>query len=200
MKICNIALLIGNGSRVPAILKCVGELPNAKAVCVLSCVGAGVGTKAALEHRIYCRILRLRDFGRKAKDREALAGAVAEELKRHNVDLVVMAGWMIIMPESFVREFRGRAINIHPSILPAYPGKGNVVTPKQWEDKAVPAGCTLHYIDSGMDTGRVIEHGYVVKKVEDYEKFSSFEEFEQAIHAKEDEVLCGGIKKLVAEI
>ena len=101
------------------------------------------------------------------------------------------------MPASFAIEFSGRVINIHPSILPAYPGES--VIPKQWEEKALPAGCTLHYVDAGVDTGEIVEQGYIAKEPKDYEAFSSYEEFEEDIHAKEDGVLCRGIKNIVAE-
>ncbi len=200
MRKIKIALLIGSGSRVPAILECAGSIQNAEVVFVISSKGEGIGTSAARSCGIRAEVLRLKDFGKGEEGRERLSAVVCAILRGRKADLVVMAGWMVIMPKVFVDEFRGRAINIHPSILPAYPGKGEDVIPAQWNDKAVPAGCTLHYVEEGMDTGKAVLKGYVVKKSKDYGKFKTPDDFRGAIHKKEDEVLCKGIKKIVAEM
>lgn len=194
-----IALLIGKGSRVPGMLQCAENLASAEVVYILSCSGEGIGTEAARGNGISSGIIRLQDFGRSPEDRERFSRTVAGLLRRRKIDLIIMAGWMIVMPPSFIQEFKGRIVNIHPSILPAYPGKGENVIPAQWRDKAAPAGCTLHYVDEGVDTGKPILFGYIAEKRDDYQKFSSFKEFERALHAKEDEVLCEGIKKTVGE-
>jgi len=198
MKQVKVALLVGHGSRVPAILKCVGRMENAEVVFVISCTGEGIWTNIAYSGGIRTEILRMKDFGKGEEARERLCGVVSAILRGRKVDLVVMAGWMVLMPESFVREFRGRTINIHPSILPSYPGDGDKAIKAQWEARwnrnAPPAGCTLHYVDEGMDTGKPIMRGIV--RPGDYH---SIEEFAEAIHKKEDEVLCRGIRKLVAE-
>lgn len=188
-----IALLIGKGSRVPGILKCVEGLPDAKVVFVLSSVGEGIGIETALAHGISGGIVRLENFGKTKGDRERFSATVVGMLRKHKVDLVLMAGWRIIMPKSFVEEFEFRIINIHPSILPAYPGNGEKAISRQWEEKATLAGCTLHFVDEGMDTGPIILQGFI-----DREDYQTIEEFEQAIHRKEDEVLCDGIKLIVA--
>ena len=198
MRKIKIALLIGSGSRVPAILECVGGIDNAKVVFVISSKGEGMGTSAARSCGIRAEVLRLKDFGKGEEGRERLSAVVCAILRERKVDLIVMAGWMVLVPKVFVDEFRGRAINIHPSILPAYPGKGEDVIPAQWNDKAVPAGCALHYIDEGMDTGKVVLKGYVVRKSKDYKMFKTLDDFAAAIHKKEDEVLCKGVKKLVS--
>lgn len=194
-----IALLIGRGSRVPKILECVSRIHNARVVYVLSCVGEGIGTDAAIKAHIPSGILRFdKSFGRTKEERkENFSQVVMCMLLARRVDHVVMAGWMVIMSKRFVDGFHGEVVNIHPSILPAYPGKGEDVMRAQWRDKAVPAGCTLHYIDQGVDSGRPILHGYIVRKFDDYNRFRSFEEFRDAMHAKEDEVLCEGIRKIV---
>lgn len=195
-----IALLIGRGSKVPAILECVNKIPNTSVVFVLSCKGEGVGTEAAINYKIPCGVLKRRDFAKSREGLDAFAKVVTGMLQIRKVDIVVMAGWMVVMPKVFTDVFRGRAVNIHPSILPAYRGKGEDVICAQWNDRAVPAGCTLHHVDEGVDTGNPIKQGYIVKMSKDYEKFASLKDFEEAMHAKEDEVLCSGIKKLVCEI
>jgi len=198
-RIINIAFLMGRGSRVPALLQCIDGMSGAEVVLALSCVGEGIGTETARKYGVETGILRIADFGKTSEDREEFSEEAARLLRERKVDLIVMAGWMVLMPESFIKEFEKRAVNIHPSILPAYPGKGGDVMRKQWKDEAVPSGCTLHYVEQGMDSGAAIDYGYVVEKAEDYKGFDSFEEFERAIHEKEDEVLCRGMNKLVAE-
>ncbi len=199
MKRVKIALLIGRGSRVPAILNCVDRMKNAEVVFVISCKGEGIGTSAARSGGIRTEILRMKDFGSGEEARERLSGVVCAILRGRKVDLVVMAGWMVLMPESFVREFGGRTMNIHPSILPSYPGDGDKAIKAQWDarwDKDAPrCGCTLHYVDKGMDTGKPIMRGLVYPK--DYRTLA---EFAKAIRKKEDEVLCRGIRKLVAKV
>ncbi len=195
-----IVLLIGHGSRVPAILECAGKINGVKVVYVLSCIGEGVGTETARLYGIKTGILKWQDYKSRANGRNDFATRTRNLLKSYQADLVVMAGWMVIMPPSFVWEFNGRVINIHPSILPAYPGKAENVIPAQWRNKAVPAGCTLHYVDEGVDSGEPIEFGYVISKKSDYKRFSFLEQFAAAIHAKEDEVLCRGIRKVTREL
>lgn len=193
-----IALLIGEGNRVPAILKCVDNISEAEVVYVLSCKGNGIGTESAITSRIGAGILRLKDFEKTEKGREKFSRTTARILKECKADLVIMAGWMVIMPSSFVKQFRGRVINIHPSILPSYPGDGKKAIKAQWEarwDKdAPPAGCTLHYVDEGVDTGEPMLKGIVYPR-----DHRTLDEFAEAIHKKEEEVLCCGIKKLIAE-
>ncbi len=79
---------------------------------------------------------------------------VLELLQQHNVDLVVLAGFMRIVKPAFLKLFRHRVLNIHPSLLPAFPGL------RSWEQAlnygAKVAGCTVHFVDEGMDTGPII--------------------------------------------
>jgi phosphoribosylglycinamide formyltransferase-1 len=196
MRKVKIALLIGSGSRVRGILKCAHGIECAEVVFVISSKGEGVGTKLARSRGIRAEVLRLKDFGTGEEARERLSAVVSAILRGRKVDLVVMAGWRVLMPPSFVGEFGLRTVNIHPSILPSYPGDGEKAIKAQWEARwhrdAPPAGCTLHYVDEGMDTGEPILKGIVYPR-----DYRSLEEFAKAIHKKEDEVLCEGIKKLV---
>lgn len=184
-----IALLIGKGSRVPAIVSCVSKMPGAKIAIVVSCVREDIGIKTAEVHGIEARVLRRGDFKRTPEGLERFSEAVVGMLRARKVDLVVMAGWRVIMPKTFTEEFEFRVVNIHPSILPCYPGKGKEAMARQWREKVEPCGCTLHFVDEGMDTGPIILQGFIERK-----DCATFEEFEEAIHQKEDEVLCEGIK------
>lgn len=193
-----IVLLIGKGSRVPGILQCVSKIKNATIVLVLSCVGEGIGTESARKHKIKSSVLKWEDYKAKNNGRNEFASRVRNLLKSYNADFIIMAGWRVLMPESFIKEFKGRVINIHPSILPSYRGDGEMAIKAQWEnrwDRTAPSsGCTLHYVDEGMDTGKPIMYGRVYPR-----DYFTLEEFAEAIHKKEDEVLCEGIKKILCK-
>jgi phosphoribosylglycinamide formyltransferase-1 len=80
--------------------------------------------------------------------------AIAAELKVHHVELVILAGFMRILSPSFVHSLPGRVMNIHPSLLPAFPGKHAQEQALHYGVKV--AGCTVHFIDEGTDTGPII--------------------------------------------
>lgn len=99
--------------------------------------------------------------------KERLFEAVTGELEAARCDLICCAGFMRILPETFVRRFAGRIVNIHPSLLPAFPGL-------HAQRKAVRAGvrvsgCTVHFIDEGVDTGPIILQAAVPVLPEDDE-------------------------------
>jgi phosphoribosylglycinamide formyltransferase-1 len=86
--------------------------------------------------------------------RQQFEAAVAEELTIHHVELVVLAGFMRILSQSFIDRFAGRIINIHPSLLPAFPGEDAQQQALEYGVKVT--GCTVHFVDAGMDTGPII--------------------------------------------
>ncbi|HWR09049.1 phosphoribosylglycinamide formyltransferase [Sporomusa sp.] len=86
--------------------------------------------------------------------RQLFEAAVAEELTIHHVELVVLAGFMRILSQSFIDRFAGRIINIHPSLLPAFPGEDAQQQALEYGVKVT--GCTVHFVDAGMDTGPII--------------------------------------------
>jgi phosphoribosylglycinamide formyltransferase 1 len=90
----------------------------------------------------------------KGKDRESYDGEVVAALKEAKVDLVCLAGFMRILSPVFVRAFPGRILNIHPALLPAFPG---LDAQRQALDYGVKfTGCTVHIVDEGMDTGPIV--------------------------------------------
>jgi len=91
-------------------------------------------------------------FGR---DRVGFEAAAQRELERHNIDLIALAGFMRILSPGFAATWRGRLLNIHPSLLPSFPGLHAV---RQALAAGVDrSGCTVHFVDAGVDTGPVIE-------------------------------------------
>lgn len=86
--------------------------------------------------------------------KEAYEREIAEELDSRDVDLLVLAGYMRLLSPSFVETYSGRIINIHPSLLPAFPGKDAIGQAIEYGVKMT--GVTVHFVDGGMDTGPVI--------------------------------------------
>ena len=92
-------------------------------------------------------------------DPEAYAEAVEEALKVHRIGLILLAGYMKRLPETVVRSYAGRALNIHPALLPLFGGKGmygTAVHRAVIEAGAGETGVTVHYVDEGYDTGAII--------------------------------------------
>jgi len=102
------------------------------------------------------------------RDREAYDTALLACLERHRVELVCLAGFMRILGAPFVRALRGRLVNIHPSLLPAFPG---LHAQRQALDHGVKiAGVTVHFVDEGVDTGPIIAQASVPVRDDDTEE------------------------------
>lgn len=87
-------------------------------------------------------------------DRAAFDMALSECLEEHQIDVIVLAGFMRVLTPDFVRKYYGRLINIHPALLPAFPGAHAIKD--AWDAKVKETGVTVHFVDSGVDTGPVI--------------------------------------------
>ena len=144
-------LASGSGSNLQAIIdRCADRSIDAEIVLVLSNVpGAGALVRAEqagiatalIDHRTFAERV---DFDR----------AVVAALQAANVDLVVLAGFMRLITAPFIAAFPERIINIHPALLPAFPGLH--VQRKALEAGARFSGCTVHFVDGGVDTGPII--------------------------------------------
>ncbi len=117
----------------------------------------------------------------KAKDypsREAYEQEIVQVLEQKKVDLIVLAGYMRIITSTLVEPYYGRMINIHPSLLPSFPGLN--ATGQAYDYGVKLTGVTVHYVDGGMDTGPIIAQREVT-----IEEGESLEALEQRIHAVE---------------
>jgi len=90
----------------------------------------------------------------KGMDREAYDRTLIEELRPHNVDLVCLAGYMRLLSAGFIREFPNRILNIHPSLLPAFPGLDAQHQALEYGVKV--SGCTVHFVDEYLDAGPIL--------------------------------------------
>jgi phosphoribosylglycinamide formyltransferase-1 len=143
----------GRGSNFIALADAIaaGNVP-AEIVIVLSDVETAGILAGARERNIPARFIPPGKFRTKL-DEEA-ERAFVEALKSANVDLVVLAGFMRVLKGDFLRAFEGRIVNIHPSLLPSFPG---LEAWKQALDHGVKVtGCTVHFVDAGVDAGPII--------------------------------------------
>ena len=153
----NVAVFIsGRGSNLKALLEArdAGELDVNIGLVVSNRAAAG-GLEHAAAHGVPSAVLSHREFSSR-KDYEV---RLLELLGEHEVDVVVLAGFMRILTGHFLSQFPNRVLNIHPSILPAFPG---VDAQAQALDYGVAlSGCTVHFVDEGTDSGPVIEQAVV---------------------------------------
>lgn len=157
-------LASGEGTNLQAIIDRVekGELP-AKVALVLSDRAGSGALGRARRHGLNHTALTAADF----PDKDAFDGAVIEALRAARVDLVVLAGFMRILSPGFVRAFPMRIMNIHPSLLPAFPGLHGIRDALHHGVRFT--GCTVHFVDEGVDSGPIILQAVVPILEEDTE-------------------------------
>ena len=161
-------LLSGNGSNFQAIIDSIdnGQL-KAVIKIVISNNKDALGLQRAKSHNIKNLCIDHKDFA----DRKAYDQRLIELIEQENVDFIVLAGFMRILGSDFVRNFPNKIINIHPSLLPKYPGLNT--HKKVLENKDKVHGVTVHLVDEGLDSGPII--GFIKVKVEDGEKEDDLE-------------------------
>lgn len=144
-------LLSGRGSNFLAIAESIraGRLPGVEIAVVISNVADAPGIVAARELGLVTAVFESK--GRKRAEHDA---DVAACLKSHNVDLVCLAGYMRLLSPEFVAAFPNRILNIHPSLLPAFPGLE--AQEQAFVYGAKVAGCTVHFVDEELDHGAII--------------------------------------------
>ena len=144
-------LLSGRGTNFVAIADSVaaGRIPNAEIAIVISNRAEAQGIEAAK-----LRGLETRVISSKGKERQAHDAEVVAALKEKRVDLVCLAGYMRLLSPWFVQQFPQRILNIHPALLPAFPG---LEAQKQaFDHGAKVSGCTVHLVDEQVDHGAIV--------------------------------------------
>jgi phosphoribosylglycinamide formyltransferase 1 len=158
-------LLSGRGSNFEALADSVasGKIPNAEIALVLSNREAAAGIERAKSRGLATRVIPSKGLEREAYDRLVVAA-----LHEAKVDLVCLAGYMRLLSPYFVAAFPQKILNIHPSLLPSFPG---LEAQKQALDYGVKfAGCTVHFVDENLDAGPIILQSVVPVEDNDTEE------------------------------
>ncbi len=144
-------LVSGRGSNLQAILDAIlAERLKAKIGVVISDNPNALALKRVAGFDITTTVIERKKFA----DKGSFEQAIAAELQLHHVELVVLAGFMRILSSDFIGRFPGRIMNIHPALLPAFPGLEAQAQAVRYGVKV--SGCTVHFVDEGVDTGPII--------------------------------------------
>ena len=152
-----LVLVSGGGTNLQAIIDRVndGTIQDTEIVGVLSNNYGVYALERAKNAGIKAEVIAPKDF----PDRSAFNKAFLEKLDEYNPDLIVLAGFLVVIPEIVIRKYEGKMSNIHPSLIPAFCGKGYYglrVHEAALERGVKVTGATVHFVDAGTDTGPII--------------------------------------------
>jgi phosphoribosylglycinamide formyltransferase-1 len=158
-------LLSGRGSNFEALADSVGggRLPGAEIAVVVSNREGAPGIEKAKERGIAARVIPSKGLEREVYDRKVVA-----VLQEFEVDLVCLAGYMRLLSPFFVAAFPNRILNIHPSLLPSFPGLESQRQALEYGVKF--AGCTVHFVDENLDAGPIVLQATVPVRDDDTEE------------------------------
>jgi phosphoribosylglycinamide formyltransferase-1 len=182
-------LVSGRGSNLQALIQAAKDpMYPARVVVVCAnreCAALEIAKKAGITRQLF----RLANF----QDRKARDLAVARLLREHGVELVVCAGYDAILGRSFTREFAGRIINIHPSLLPAFAGTMDAVE-MALEAGVSETGCTVHVVTNDVDQGPILAQSRVSVEPDD-----TVDSLRQRIQAEEHVLLPAVVRRLAGQ-
>ncbi|MDZ5474619.1 phosphoribosylglycinamide formyltransferase [Bacillus sp. 31A1R] len=185
----NIAVFAsGSGSNFQAIIDAVksGKLHVNIKLLVCDKPGAFAVERANTEN-IPRFVFTAKNYNSKVEYEED----ILRHLKNNEVDFIVLAGYMRLIGSTLLGEYEGRIINIHPSLLPAFPGKDAIG--QAIDAKVKVSGVTVHYVDAGMDTGPII-----AQKAVELSDDENIESLQEKIHRVEHELYPAVIEKLLS--
>ncbi|MEA4987483.1 MAG: phosphoribosylglycinamide formyltransferase [Anaerovorax sp.] len=150
-------LVSGGGTNLQAIIDAIacGEIENAEIVQVISSNSKAFSLERARKHGITVKVIGKETYP-ELKER---TGALISALNEENTDLVVLAGYMSVLDTKLIQAYEGRIINIHPSLIPKFCGKGfygKRVHQAVLDAGETQTGATVHFVDEGVDTGEII--------------------------------------------
>jgi len=151
-----VVLISGRGSNLQALLD--AGLPVA---AVISNVPGAGGLAIAAQRGVATHVVPHRDFA----SRESFEDALAGEIDRHSPRLVALAGFMRVLTPGFVERYRGRMLNIHPSLLPAFPGLNT--HERALAEGVKLHGCTVHFVTADLDHGPIVAQAAIPVRRED---------------------------------
>ena len=150
-------LVSGGGTNLQAIMDAIdaGEITNAKVDIVISNNASAYALERARKHDVEAMCIAPKDY----PDREAFHKALLSKLQERGVDLIVLAGYLVAIPPMMVEAYPNKIINIHPSLIPSFCGKGfyGLKVHEGVLARGVKVtGATVHFVDEGTDTGPII--------------------------------------------
>lgn len=172
----NVAVFVsGSGSNLQALIDSGIESAN---IAVVVCNKPGAyAIERARKYNIPVEIIDHKDYD----SREDFEKEIISRIGDYNIDLIVLAGFMRILSPYFVRRYKHRIINLHPALLPAFPGMHSARQALEYGVKFT--GCTVHFVDEGVDTGPIIKQAVVTVEDDDTEQ-----SLLDKIHRKEHEI------------
>ena len=152
-----VVLVSGGGTNLQAIMDAVdnGTITNTEIVGVISNNKNAYALERAAKHGVANMCVSPKDFASRAEFNEGLLKAVDEM----QADLIVLAGFLVVIPEQMIEKYRNRIINVHPSLIPSFCGTGFYglkVHEAALEKGVKVVGATVHFVDEGTDTGAII--------------------------------------------
>lgn len=180
-------LASGTGTNLQAILDGLHGRDGVEVVCVVSNKPGAPALERAADAGVETSVFARSDH-RDRTDRDA---AMADWLADRDVDLIVLAGYMELLSPEFVRRFRNRVVNVHPALLPSFPGLDAVG--QALEHGVRVTGVTVHYVDEGVDSGPII-----LQRPVDVPYTRDRSELEREIHEVEHQLLPDAIRLIAA--
>ena len=163
-----VALVSGGGTNLQAVIDAIeaGRIKNAKITGVISNNKNAFALKRAADHNIDAAYISPKDYESREKFNDIFLG----EVDKMNPDLIVLAGFLVVIPERMIEKYRNRIINVHPSLIPSFSGTGFYglkVHEAALERGVKVSGATVHFVDEGTDTGPIILQKAVEVEAED---------------------------------
>jgi phosphoribosylglycinamide formyltransferase-1 len=180
-------LVSGEGTNLQAILDEVHGRGGVEVVCVASSRAGARGLERADGAGVETGVFEIAAH----EDRDARDRELGDWLERHEVDLVVLAGFMELLGPEFIRRFEHRIVNVHPALLPAFPGVGAVEQALEHGVKVL--GVTVHFVDEGVDSGPII-----LQEAFELTYPSAIAEIEERVHAIEHRLLPRAVRLIAA--
>ncbi|MGL5540590.1 MAG: phosphoribosylglycinamide formyltransferase [Erysipelotrichaceae bacterium] len=177
----------GNGSNFEAIMQ--ANVEGLEVACVICDQKEAFIQTRGHNFGLPVHVVLRETFASKA-DFEA---EMVKLLEQYQVELILLAGYMRILSPAFVARYRNRILNIHPSLLPAYPGRNALENAIQAKESVV--GCSVHYVDEGIDSGALIAQKTVV-----IEPKWQLEQVRAAVHRAEHELYPATIQSIIKEM
>ncbi len=191
-----VVMVSGGGTNLQSIIDKIesGYIKNTEISCVISSKKDAYACIRAKNHGILTEVLEKRAF----KTNDDFAAALLDTINKYSPDLIVLAGYLVIVPEIVIRAYESKIINIHPSLIPAFCGPGYYGL--KVHEEVLRRGCrvtgaTVHFVDAGTDTGPIIKQKAVYVKNGDTPEILQKRVMEEA----EWEILPETIKELAGK-